>query len=97
MATVRTLRPFFDLVARCDRRPGDEFEATEARYEHIAGKLPGYVELAEADAEADAPDYSAMKVAELRACAPRGASRHRPRPPRHSSSRSWRARNVAAR
>ena len=69
MATVRTLRPFFDLVARCDRRPGDEFEATEARYEHIAGKLPGYVELA----EADAPDYSAMKVAELRAlCSERG-------------------------
>ena len=75
MATVRTLRPFFDLVARKDRRPGDEFEATEARYEHIAKKLPGYVELAEPDSqvEAEAHDHSAMKVSELRAlCAKRG-------------------------
>ena len=75
MVTVRTLRPFFDLVARLDRRPGDEFEATEARYDHIAERLPGYVEAIESrpEPEVEAPDYSAMKVAELKAlCAERG-------------------------
>ena len=69
MPSVRTLRPFYDLVAHRDRKAGDVFDATGERAAQIADRLPGYVEIV----GTEAPDYSAMRVAELRAlCADRG-------------------------
>jgi hypothetical protein len=69
---VTVLRPFEDLMCHVGRNVGETFEATEARAEDIARKLPGYIRF-EATAENPAVDWSAMKVAELRAaCAERG-------------------------
>lgn len=71
MPSVRTLRPFYDLVAHRDRKAGDVFDATGERAAQIAGKLPGYVEVIEERPQE--VDYSALKVAELRAiCSERG-------------------------
>lgn len=59
MPSVRTLRPFYDLVERVDRREGDVFEATEERAAQIAQLLPGYVEVS-------AVDLGSLKLAQLR-------------------------------
>ena len=59
MVKVITLRDFYDLVERVDRREGDVFEATEERAERIAQLLPGYVEVSKAD-------LGSLKLAQLR-------------------------------
>ena len=43
MVRVTVLRRFRDFVAKCDRQPGDTFEATERRAAFIDTKLPGYI------------------------------------------------------
>lgn len=47
-------KPFFDLLERVDRKPGDVFECTPARFEDIRAKDAGLVEPAE-PAEQPAP------------------------------------------
>lgn len=59
MVQVRTLRDFYDLVERVDRKEGDVFEATEERAARIAELLPGYVEVGRAD-------LGSLKLAQLR-------------------------------
>lgn len=36
-------RPFYDLNEGCDRRTGEVFECTEARFKELNEKLPGFV------------------------------------------------------
>lgn len=61
MTKVTVLRPFYDLVARCDRKEGEAFEATEERADQIASALPGYVTVQ----KDEGPDLSKMTAAEL--------------------------------
>jgi len=71
MVTVTVLKAFYDLVEKVDRLPGDSFEATEDRAEHIDSVIPGYVTYAKAEPEE--VDLSKMKVAQLKAlCADKG-------------------------
>lgn len=59
MPSVRTLRPFYDLLERVDRHEGDVFDATEERAAQIAQLLPGYVEVSTVD-------LGSLKLAQLR-------------------------------
>lgn len=74
MVSVTVIRPFWDRMARRDRRAGEVFEATEGRASQIAATLPGYVtwgteaELV-ADETSDEPGLDSMTVAQLRALA----------------------------
>ncbi len=59
MVQVRTLRDFYDLEERVDRKEGDVFEASEERARQIAELLPGYIEVGRAD-------LGSLKVTQLR-------------------------------
>ena len=81
MVEVKTLKLFWDKKAKKNRKPGDVFEATEARAKEIDAKIPGYisyapVESAESVVETPAEpeeDLAGMTVAKLKAlCAERG-------------------------
>lgn len=41
---VKALKPFTDLKEGKDRRAGDTFEITQARYKEITDKLEGWLE-----------------------------------------------------
>lgn len=74
MAVQVTVRKaFLDLKEHVDRKPGDVFEATEARAAYIANALPGYVTYDATDGHETKTDYGSLKVAELRRlCEERG-------------------------
>ena len=57
MVNITVLKPFYDLKAHCDRKPGDVFEATKERAERLQVLLPGYFDVER--------DYSSMSVQEL--------------------------------
>ena len=59
MASVKVLQPFRDLLERCDRAVGEEFECTNERAQYIDSKLPGYIEFTVSD------DYASLRNAEL--------------------------------
>lgn len=61
MAKVCVLKPFRDLLERCDRQVGEEFECTVERAQYIAAKLPGYIDIL----VTDEVDYTALKNDEL--------------------------------
>lgn len=44
---VKALKPFTDLVEGKERKAGEEFEITEARYKQINDKLDGWLEKVE--------------------------------------------------
>lgn len=73
MARVRTLRPFRDLRRRCDREPGDEFDATPERVAELVRRLPhGFVEVVQDEPGGHEPTgagLSGLRLAELRAIA----------------------------
>lgn len=63
MVNITVLKPFYDLKAHTNRMPGDTFEATKERAEHIAKALPGYITFEEL------VDYEGMTVQQLTALA----------------------------
>lgn len=63
MVTIRVEKPFRDLITKDDRVPGETFEATKERADHIASALPGYITVMEQ--EEPQPDYSKMTVKQL--------------------------------
>ena len=67
MVTVRVLRSFYDLKAHTNRMPGDTFETTKERAEHLERVLPGYVVIEEPEPEPI--DYESMTVQQLTALA----------------------------
>jgi len=69
MVTVTVLKPFYDLVERCNREEGDEFEATEERAEHIDAALPTYITYAATDGEGADIDLKKMTNPQLAALA----------------------------
>lgn len=44
MVTVTCKRPFYDLKAGADRRPGDSWDEAKARAEEIDARIPGFIE-----------------------------------------------------
>lgn len=62
MANVKVNKLFWDRVAKVNRRPGDEFSATNHRARQIAERLPGYVEVAY---DEPAVDLASLKNDEL--------------------------------
>lgn len=63
MVRLKTIKAFYDLHEHVDHRPGDVFEATEERADHIMAALPGYVEVVKE------VDYTKMTLQELTALA----------------------------
>ena len=63
MVNITVLKPFYDLKAHRDRKPGDVFEMTEERLARIQSMLPGYVEAVEET------DYTKMTAQQLTALA----------------------------
>ena len=81
MVEVKTLKLFWDKKAKKNRKPGDVFEATEARAKEIDAKIPGYISYApaaKAEPVVEKPaepevDLAELTVAKLKAlCAERG-------------------------
>lgn len=64
MLNITVLKPFYDLKAHKDRRPGDTFGVTEARAAHLSTVLPGYVSYV--THEEPKADLSKMTMQQLR-------------------------------
>lgn len=77
MARVTVLKPFWDVVARRDRKPGDEFVTSDERAKQIESVLrvvyecdaiewePSSVEATKAPVHAASPDYVPVDAVEL--------------------------------
>lgn len=65
MVNITVLKSFYDLKAHKNRMPGDTFEATKERAEHIAKALPGYITFE----EPELVDYEGMTFQQLTALA----------------------------
>lgn len=67
MVNITVLKSFYDLKAHTNRMPGETFEATKERAEHIAKVLPGYITFEEPEPEPI--NYESMTVQQLTALA----------------------------
>lgn len=76
MVSIKTIKTFYDLHERVDRRPGDIFEVSERRAARLQELIPDYIEVVgskpveeeavEAEAvEESKVDYSKMTTQQL--------------------------------
>ncbi len=55
---IKVLKEFYDLKEEVFRSVGQEFEATQERFDEINEALPGFVEWSEKQTEVTMPDDS---------------------------------------